>query len=261
MTTRGNVFLMYHELELPGRPPCQSDPGYVRYILTKTDFAAQMQAIHDSGSTGISVGAALREPQTAAVVITFDDGCETDLLAAAPILQQFNFGATFYVTSGFLGQRGYLSPVQLRDLSALGFEIGCHSMNHPYLPDLSDNELRREVVTAKLDLEQIIGDHVNHFSCPGGQFDNRVLKLARDAGYKSLANSEIHANNEHTDPFSLGRVAVMRGVPLSTFAQICDGRILWKYRLRDATNRTAKRILGNSSYDRLRALLLGSGSN
>ena len=27
------VFLMYHELELPGRRLCQSEPGYVRYIL------------------------------------------------------------------------------------------------------------------------------------------------------------------------------------------------------------------------------------
>jgi len=27
------VFLMYHELELPGRKLSQSEPGYVRYIL------------------------------------------------------------------------------------------------------------------------------------------------------------------------------------------------------------------------------------
>jgi peptidoglycan/xylan/chitin deacetylase (PgdA/CDA1 family) len=261
MAKRGNVFLMYHELELPARALCQSEPGYVRYILPENDFAAQMQSIKEAGRCGIGVGTALREPGRRAVVITFDDGCETDLLAAAPILKQLNFGATFYVTAGFLGRAGYLSVAQLQELAALGFEIGCHSMTHPYLPDLADAELRREIVQAKYDLEQVTGQPVEHFSCPGGQYDQRVLAFAHEAGYRSLANSEIHSNGADTNPFSLGRVAVMRGISLRTFTQICDGRILWKFRVRDAANRTAKRLLGNRSYDRLRALLLGTSSN
>lgn len=261
MATRGNVFLMYHELELPGRGLCQSEAGYVRYILTEEDFSNQMEAIKSSGSRGVSVGTVLDKPGTTGVVVTFDDGCETDLLTAAPILKQLNFGATFYVTSGYLGRKGYMSPTQVRDLASLGFEIGCHSMTHPYLPNLSDKELRREVVTAKADLEQITGSSVDHFSCPGGQYDRRVVQLAHEAGYKSLANSAIRANTSQTDPFSLGRVAVLRGTSLDTFKQIYSGRILWKFRLRDTANRTAKRLLGNSSYDRLRAMLLGTRSN
>ena len=36
------VFLMYHELELAGRKLCQSEPGYVRYILPLETFRGQM---------------------------------------------------------------------------------------------------------------------------------------------------------------------------------------------------------------------------
>src|SRR5208283_5086967 len=64
-----------------------------------------------------------------------------------PILQQCDFAATFFITTGFLEKRGYLSKPQLRELSGLGFEIGCHSMTHPYLTDLDDQGLHREIAT------------------------------------------------------------------------------------------------------------------
>ncbi|HEX3320644.1 MAG TPA: polysaccharide deacetylase family protein [Terriglobales bacterium] len=261
MATDGNVFLMYHELELPGRALCQSDPGYVRYIVSQNEFSAQMRFLAQSGREGISVGSALAGTEHRSVVVTFDDGCETDLLTAAPILRELGFGATFYVTAGFVGRKGYLSPGQLRELASGGFEVGCHSMTHPYLPDLSDQDLKREVIDAKNALEDITGGRVDHFSCPGGQYDERVLRLAKEGGYKSVANSEIRANGKQTNLYSLGRVAVMRGVSIETFSSICDGTLLVKMRMRDQVNRTAKRVLGNAMYDRMRALLLGSNQN
>ena len=44
------VFLMYHELELPGRKLVQSEPGYVRYILPIETFRSQMLPIADGGA-------------------------------------------------------------------------------------------------------------------------------------------------------------------------------------------------------------------
>src|SRR5262249_17061340 len=150
------VFLMYHELELPGRRLVQQDPGYVRYILLRDTFQEQMKWLKDSGIRGLSVSEASLYPPEASVCVTFDDGCETDLLVAAPILREMNFHATFYLTAGFLGTPGYLSAEQVKELDSLGFEIGCHSMTHPYLSDLSDAELGREIVDAKLQLEQVL---------------------------------------------------------------------------------------------------------
>ncbi len=82
------VFLMYHELEVPGRGLCHSDAGYVRYILRGLDFQAQMQSLKRAGWCGLSVSEALRFPATSGVAITFDDGCESDLVTAAPILRE-----------------------------------------------------------------------------------------------------------------------------------------------------------------------------
>src|ERR1700688_4992941 len=156
------VFLMYHELELAGRKLCQSDPGYVRYILPVEAFREQMDSLKKSGWGGLNVTGALRYPAGRNVCITFDDGCETDLIAAAPVLREFGFNATFYLTAGFLGTPGFLNATQVRELDAQGFQIGCHSMTHPYLSDLDEPALRREIMDAKTQIEQIVGHPIKH---------------------------------------------------------------------------------------------------
>ncbi len=250
---------MYHELELPERPMCQSVPGYVRYILPLETFRRQMAWLKEQGWHGLNVTEALSYPSAPSVCITFDDGCETDLIAAAPVLRECGFNATFYLTSGFLGAPGYLNAGQVRDLDAQGFEIGCHSMTHPYLSDLTEPELKREIVDAKLQIEQIVGHAIEHFSCPGGRYDQRALQMARKAGFATVANSQYYANSPATSPYELGRVGLLRDETLDQFIANCHGRGLWKKRLPYQIRRGAQRVLGNQAYDRLRAVLLGKG--
>jgi peptidoglycan/xylan/chitin deacetylase (PgdA/CDA1 family) len=256
MTGPKRVFLMYHELEIPGRALCQSEPGYLRYVVTRDDFRNQVNLIQADGLRAVNVSDSFSQPESPAVVITFDDGCETDLLCAAPLLRQADFGATFYITVGFLGKTGYLSVSQLRELCDQGFEIGCHSWTHPYLTDLDLKELHREIGDAKSRLEEITGRRVNHFSCPGGRWDSRAIKMAQESGYLTVATSRTHANTRSTDPFALGRVPVMRGTELETFADICRGQGLRQMSLANAARETVKSLLGNSTYDRIRALML-----
>jgi peptidoglycan/xylan/chitin deacetylase (PgdA/CDA1 family) len=259
------VYLMYHEIELAGRALCQSEPGYVRYIVTEGDFRSYLNHLQQKGWRGMSVDQALSlstsapmsSPTSSGVVFTFDDGCETDLITAAPLLEEAGFGGTFYITVGFLGKRGYLSAAQVRELSDLGFDVGCHSMTHPYLSDLPTEALPGEIAVPKERLEQMTGREVAHFSCPGGRFDARVVQAAKNAGYRSLATSHAILNTSRTDSFALGRVAIMRGTGIDPFWRTCQGQGLWRTRWNDQARATVKTLLGNSIYDRIRGLLLG----
>jgi peptidoglycan/xylan/chitin deacetylase (PgdA/CDA1 family) len=265
MSTPSIIYLMYHELEIPGRGLCSSEPGYARYVLLEREFREQIEFLKANGYPGLSAGQALAFPEgpnisanaCTNICITFDDGSETDLLAAAPILHRAGFGATFYITAGWLGKSGHLSAVQLKELGAQGFEIGCHSMTHPMLTDLDEAGLRREIADAKSQLEQIVGKPVEHFSCPGGRYDHRVVTIARAAGYRSVATSRIHANSPGTDAFALGRVAVLRGTTVKDFSAICSGGALRRLRAEGTLRDAAKQLLGNSFYDRVREVLLG----
>jgi len=257
MTESRIVFLMYHELELPGRKLCQSEPGYVRYILPLDAFRKQMQWLHESGFRGLNVSESLTYPPGPSVCITFDDGCETDLLAAAPVLRELGFHATFYVTAGFLDSPGFLSSQQMRELDSKEFEIGCHSMTHPYLPDLSNSDLNHEIAEAKMRIEQILCHPIDHFSCPGGRYNGPVLAVAKQVGFKSVANSDFHANTASSSVYELGRIAMLRDMTIAQFAAICQDRGLWKKRLQHRTSRVIQRTLGNRAYDQLRATILG----
>ena len=253
------VCLMYHELQLSGRGLCNSEPGYTRYVLPEQGFRSQMEFLKAKGYYGRSMSQALAFPDGSNIAITFDDGSETDLLAAAPILREAGFGATFYVTTGWVGNPGYMSPAQIKELSRQGFEIGCHSKTHAFLTDLDDAGLKREIADAKSDLEQILAKPVEHFSCPGGRYNQNAVAVARAAGYRTVATSFIHANSAHTDVFALGRVAIQRGMAEKSFSDICSGAALRRMRTQSAIRDAVKGLLGNSFYDRVRKILLGSG--
>jgi len=257
VAARGAVCLMYHEIELPGRELCDSDPGYAKYAVNINDFREQMQFLKNSGSPGINVSQMLSNPG-GGVALTFDDGCETDLITVTPILKDLGFSATFYITVGFLGTRGFMSRQQARELAQSGMEIGCHSLTHPFLSDLDENGLRREITDAKHQLEDITGVSIRHYSCPGGRWDERVVDIAKQAGYESVATSEIGLNNFGTDAYSLFRIAVTREVTISNFAAICSGSGLWSRALKNRSLQIAKKMMGNSAYNRLRAALLRS---
>jgi len=257
MSTPGTVFLMYHELALPNRATCHREPGYTRYVVSASAFCAHMDRLKRDGWHAKNVSQALQSFDGKSVCVTFDDGCETDLLSAAPLLKELGFGATSYITVGFLGQPGYLSASQVRSLSALGVEIGCHSQTHPYLPDLDDARLRDETAGAKDRLEQLAGVPVEHFSCPGGRWDRRVVAAVKAANFRSMATSRTAMNFAGTNPFGLARVAVLQNASEESVAQACSGHGLLATQLKERARESVQRLLGNSAYDSLRALLLG----
>jgi peptidoglycan/xylan/chitin deacetylase (PgdA/CDA1 family) len=256
MGSSGTVFLMYHELALPGRPTCYSEPGYTRYVVPAADFRCQMERLAKEGWRGRSVTQAIESFGYKSVCITFDDGCETDLISAAPVLKELGFAATSYITVEFLGKSGYMSHAQVRELQALGFEVGCHSLTHPYLTDLDDGRLREETAVAKDRLEQIAGVQVDHFSCPGGRWDARVMRAVKQANFRTMSTSRTGVNFSISDPFALTRVAILNGVSSDALLRFCQGRGLLRTQLKERARDAAKLVLGNSIYDSLRALLV-----
>jgi peptidoglycan/xylan/chitin deacetylase (PgdA/CDA1 family) len=226
-------------------------------VIAAAAFREQIVCLQTAGFQGLSVSQGLAGGSDArSVVITFDDGCETDLLEAAPVLHEAGFGATFYVVVGFLGGRGYLSVTQLRELGETGFEIGCHSMSHAYLSALSESQLHREIAGAKEELEQLLGIRVEHFSCPGGRWNRRVGQVAREAGYRSVVTSRIGMNSQTSDRFRLARVGVLKGTMTQDFLRLCHGQGLSRLRARQVALDLAKHVLGNTYYDKIRRLLL-----
>ena len=257
MGSAGTVFLMYHELGSPDRAPCHSEPGYVRYVVPAHEFREHMERLADEGWRASNVTQSIASFGGKNVCITFDDGCETDLTMAAPLLNKLGFGATSYITVQYLRQPGYMSHPQVRELQAAGFEIGCHSLTHPYLTDIDDKQLHDETFGAKDQLEQIAGVRVDHFSCPGGRWNARVLQAVKEAGYRTMATSRTGVNFPTSDPFALARVAILNGMNSEAVSRLCQGKGLAGTQMKERGRDVLKRILGNRVYDSLRGIVVG----
>lgn len=247
------VLLMYHELERAGRPLCDSNPGYTRYVVPEDTFADHLARLNALGLQGKSVSGAL---ETGGVAITFDDGCETDLLLAAPLLRAAGCSATFYVVAGWVGRAGFLSEKQVGELADQGFEIASHGQTHAFLSDLCDEKLRAELRNSKTELEQISGREIAHLSCPGGRFDARVARVARELGYASVATSRAGINAPGCDAFRLARMAIQSGTAPADFERACRGQLSPRDRVRGAILRGAKAVLGNGAYQKMRGAAL-----
>jgi peptidoglycan/xylan/chitin deacetylase (PgdA/CDA1 family) len=249
---------MYHELEEPGHPVVDSTPGYLTYVIDRATFAQQLSWMTSAHMRGVSVGDwCTHSRDDSSVVITFDDGCETDWTMAAPRLLESGFGATFYVVSGWIGRRkGFMSVAQLRELANAGFEIGSHSVSHAFLTDIAATQLRSELADSKHHLEDLLGRAVKHFSCPGGRWNRAVETTARELGYQTVATSRVGANNPASNPYALARCAMQRNTSQETFEAFARGEGLTAMRVRERALAAAKTILGNKVYDTLRGAAL-----
>lgn len=98
---------------------------------------------------------------------------------------------------------------QVQALRAAGMEIGGHTVTHPILTRLSDDEARREIVQGKLTLESWLGEEVPVFAYPNGRpgddFAPRHATMAREAGFKAALTTAWGVARPQTDPFGIPR--------------------------------------------------------
>lgn len=124
------------------------------------------------------------------ILITFDDGNESDHAIALPALLRRGMKAVFFICSGRVGMPGFLDAGQIRELSAQGMAIGSHGVCHQPWRGLDAGRLHDEVAGSRNRLEDLLGRYVNSAACPFGDYDRRVLHALKIAGYQSVFTSD-----------------------------------------------------------------------
>jgi peptidoglycan/xylan/chitin deacetylase (PgdA/CDA1 family) len=129
--------------------------------------------------------------KTVAVITSWDDGVSNDRIMGE-MLEKYGYKGTFYTCSEWVGKADHLDTDGLKQLMALGHEIGSHSIHHPHLETLSPAECARQMTESKAQLEAMIGRPVGSFAYPYG-FDHGqswVADAARKAGYTSARTTD-----------------------------------------------------------------------
>lgn len=172
------------------------------------------------------------------VVITFDDGFADFYTGAFPALRQYDFTATLYITTGYIGQtsrwlsregegeRPMLTWDQIRELHANGIECGAHTHHHPQLDTLTMTAAHDEIVTSKLMLEHYLRQPVTTFAYPHGYYSPAVRRIVQETGFSSACAVKHAMSYKGDDRFALARIIVAADTNTDAFARLLAGQDL-----------------------------------
>ena len=180
--------LMYHEI-----PPA----GAVGYFgVSSARLASQLDLLRDMDLRVVPLEHAVHaQNRDGLVALSFDDGHETHYAQAFPLLFERDQAATFFVTTDWVGRKGYATWSQLREMSDAGMSIQSHTASHPFLSELDRLKVQRELRVSKDLIEQHTGRPCQTLALPGGDAPVR-WKLADYAalGFHCVATSRWGPN-------------------------------------------------------------------
>lgn len=206
------AILMYHNVGEQGRHLNVSPQALTRqchllrtlgfHAITLRELAGHLQAGH-------------LPPRT--VVFTFDDALLGVYRYALPALRDCGWNATVFAVSQRLGQEADWAPChrhhvmnhqQLAELHAQGWEVGAHTLTHPYLTRLPPKAAQREIARCREELQQLTGAEVLSFCYPYGDFNEQVVRMVQEAGYRIACTVRKGLVRPQDDPLILPRVPI-----------------------------------------------------
>ena len=199
---------------------------YAKVTLLEKQFENHLSFLKNKGHNFISISdlpGALEKGIAKPTAIFFDDGFKNNLTVALPLLKKYEVPFNIFITTQYidhseipLGADNQKHPELFMDwedvavLKREGAAIGSHGLSHAKLTDCRIETLRAELSDSKRIISQRAGGEVNFFSYPSGRFDRRVVKEAKNSGYKlavTTVEGIIHEEKIKNESLSLPRIA------------------------------------------------------
>ena len=151
------------------------------------------------------------------MVVTFDDGYHSVYLNAFPVLQRYGISATVFLTVGkqeakipggrlpAVGDRAMLSWDEIGEMHRSGISFGAHTITHPDLTRLKDDELQTEIHGSKAIIEDALGTPVSCFAYPYGRFDHHCRAFVQQL-FACACSDRLGLTYAGSDLFALKRV-------------------------------------------------------
>lgn len=199
------------------------------------EFSQQMDFLKKEGYRSVTMKELLKfidyqEPlPRKAVAITIDDGYRSVYDLAYPILEKHGFTATLFIYTAFIDNSpNALTWEQLRELSQAGFEVESHTITHADLTLKRKGEsqakylqrIERELRVPRELIRTHLGQNPVWLAYPYGRWNNLVVSMALEAGYKGGVTVSRGVTPFFVNPFKVRRNQVMNPVTGHSFEQL-----------------------------------------
>lgn len=204
--------ITYHYVEI-----VKNKDDFIRERLSikPATFEYQLQTLKNKNYTTIWVKEipifllSSKSQDSKMVALTFDDAYGDFYTDVFPILKKYKAKATVYVISSFIDRPNYMTKQQLKEVIDSGLvEIGSHSISHLDLPSVSSEVAKYQITQSRLDLENTYGVKVETFCYPYGFYNQNIIDMVKDAGYKAAVSEDLGTIQSKDNLFKLSRVRV-----------------------------------------------------
>lgn len=158
------------------------------------------------------------------VVLTFDDGWQDVYNIAFPYAKELNMKINMYVITDFVGTPGYCTLEQLKEMKESGLvEIDSHTLSHPYLAQLSEEQVKKELEESKAYLKENLGIESLVICYPSGSQNTMVQNVAKE-NYKYgllMDGGVFDYNSDNSNLYAIERIYARRSMSLDTFINYC----------------------------------------
>lgn len=124
-----------------------------------------------------------------ALTFSFDDGVTQDA-RLIEILNKYGLKGTFNINSALLGKEGKVSngkrtvkhdKIEPHEVAKIyvGHEVAVHTLTHPNLTKLTEDEIVSQVEEDRKNLANLVGYEVVGMAYPGGHYDEKTINVIR----------------------------------------------------------------------------------
>jgi peptidoglycan/xylan/chitin deacetylase (PgdA/CDA1 family) len=178
------------------------------------------------------------------ILITFDDAFANLLDNALPALEEYRIPAIVFAVADNLGKMPCWEMsaehpesnqwiVAAEELVSLGkdplMRIGSHTLTHSDLTKIPTDQIKTELGDSKEQLEELLGCTVEDMALPHGGYNEKVLTMAKEAGYKRVYTLDPKATNFESGSLVVGRFSMSPDVWKIEFMLTCAGAYAWLY--------------------------------
>ncbi|WP_423188084.1 polysaccharide deacetylase family protein [Alishewanella sp. d11] len=167
--------------------------------VTPSEFREHLSYLRDNNFQVIGLDVLIDQLKTGnpiadnAVVITFDDSYENNFTTAHPILQEFGYPYTIFISPGAIDQRigPVLSWAQIKQMSDDGVLVANHAMWHEHMarPEQGESEaawlerMQQSILQAEQRIKEETGQSHKWLAYPYGEFSDALENLVSELGF------------------------------------------------------------------------------
>ncbi len=143
-------------------------------------------------------GICLGNKEKKILYLTFDEGYEAGYTSKIlEILKENDVKAAFFITAHYLNTQEELVKQMIEE----GHIVGNHTVNHKSMPELSEEEIRKEVMDLHTAIYEKFGYEMKYMRPPKGEFSEKSIKYTNTLGYKTVMWSFAYEDwNENKQP-------------------------------------------------------------